>query len=97
MDDQSDRPLTDSSMHTPLPGKSSEPSELSVDTLTPSESIKLQLTYFRYIYGFIMSLSFSFFLFFSLLLWSNVVTLNLISILFYQKERTRACKRLEVG
>ncbi|XP_062171872.1 uncharacterized protein LOC133877545 isoform X1 [Alnus glutinosa] len=38
MDDQSDQPLTDSSMHTPLPGKSSEPSELSVDTLTPSET-----------------------------------------------------------
>ncbi|XP_059431247.1 uncharacterized protein LOC132164712 isoform X2 [Corylus avellana] len=38
MDTQSDQPLTDSSMHTPCPAKSSEPSELSVDTLTPSET-----------------------------------------------------------
>lgn len=38
MDAQSDQPLTGSSTHTPLPGKSSEPSELSVGTLTPSET-----------------------------------------------------------
>ncbi|KAB1221107.1 hypothetical protein CJ030_MR3G024352 [Morella rubra] len=37
-DAECDQPHTDSSMHTPIPGKSSEPSELSVDTLTPSDA-----------------------------------------------------------
>lgn len=47
-DAECDQPHTDSSMHTPIPGKSSEPSELSVDTLTPSDGniISLALTYF---------------------------------------------------
>ncbi|KAG2671310.1 hypothetical protein I3843_14G125300 [Carya illinoinensis] len=38
MDTPSDQLLSDSSMHMPLLGKSSEPSELSVDTLTPSDA-----------------------------------------------------------
>lgn len=44
-DTQSDQQPTDPSMHTPPPAQSSAPSELSVDTLTTSESITPLLQY----------------------------------------------------